>query len=138
MASASQHTLVDLVCALSTLQTDSVLQLVKEVVKRPAQIKGDEVRFPGEGSIPWGGEHTLGELPAPDGKENSLGCKEDLLLCVKECLQTSGAAVSGSYLRSASLSLMSHTLPGAQLLAPSRKRKWHLPSGTPQPARCRK
>ncbi|XP_006981409.1 protein DOP1B isoform X2 [Peromyscus maniculatus bairdii] len=41
-ASASQHTLVDLVCALSTLQTDSVLQLVKEVVKRPLQIKGDE------------------------------------------------------------------------------------------------
>ncbi|XP_012971665.1 protein dopey-2 isoform X3 [Mesocricetus auratus] len=42
VASASQHTLVDLVCALSTLQTDSVLQLVKEVVKRPLQIKGDE------------------------------------------------------------------------------------------------
>lgn len=44
MASVSQHTLVDLVCALSTLQTDSVLQLVKEVVKRPPQMKGDEVR----------------------------------------------------------------------------------------------
>ncbi|KAL1787839.1 dopey-2 isoform X1 [Sigmodon hispidus] len=42
VANASQHTLVDLVCALSTLQTDSVLQLVKEVVKRPLQIKGDE------------------------------------------------------------------------------------------------
>ncbi|CAH6792579.1 Dop1b [Phodopus roborovskii] len=41
-ASASQHTLVDLVCALSTLQTESVLQLVKEVVKRPGQVKGDE------------------------------------------------------------------------------------------------
>lgn len=49
-AGASQHTLVDLVCALSTLQTDSVLQLVKEVVKRPAQIKGDEVSCPGEGA----------------------------------------------------------------------------------------
>lgn len=48
MASASQHTLVDLVCALSTLQTESVLQLVKEVVKRPQQIKGDEVRSPRE------------------------------------------------------------------------------------------
>lgn len=46
MASASQHTLVDLVCALSTLQTESVLQLVKEVVKRPQQIKSDEVRSP--------------------------------------------------------------------------------------------
>lgn len=44
VTSTSQHTLVDLVCALSTLQTDSVLQLVKEVVKRPQQIKGDEVR----------------------------------------------------------------------------------------------
>ncbi|XP_054556262.1 protein dopey-2 isoform X2 [Talpa occidentalis] len=41
-ASASQLTLVDLIGALSTLQTDSVLQLVKEVVKRPPQIRGDE------------------------------------------------------------------------------------------------
>lgn len=52
VASASQHTLVDLVCALSTLQTDSVLQLVKEVVKKPAQIKGDEVRCPVERTHP--------------------------------------------------------------------------------------
>lgn len=43
-ASASQLTLVDLICALSTLQTERVLQLVKEVVKRPPQIRGDEVR----------------------------------------------------------------------------------------------
>lgn len=42
VASASQLTLVDLICALSTLQTDTVLHLVKEVVKRPQQIKGDE------------------------------------------------------------------------------------------------
>ncbi|XP_023580184.1 protein dopey-2 [Trichechus manatus latirostris] len=41
-ASASQLTLVDLVCALSTLKTDTVLHLVKEVVKKPPQIKGDE------------------------------------------------------------------------------------------------
>ncbi|KAM5281512.1 protein DOP1B isoform 2-T2 [Ctenodactylus gundi] len=41
-ASASQLTLVDLVCALCTLQTEAVLHLVKEVVKRPLQIKGDE------------------------------------------------------------------------------------------------
>lgn len=65
VASASQHTLVDLVCALSTLQTESVLQLVKEVVKRPQQIKGDEVRCPREqapetslclpsGRVTWG------------------------------------------------------------------------------------
>lgn len=43
-ASASQLTLVDLVCALSALQADTVLQLVKEVVKRPPQLRGDEVR----------------------------------------------------------------------------------------------
>ncbi|XP_077900737.1 protein DOP1B isoform X6 [Ictidomys tridecemlineatus] len=42
VASASQLTLVDLICALSTLQMDTVLHLVKEVVKRPLQIKGDE------------------------------------------------------------------------------------------------
>lgn len=41
-ASTTQLTLVDLVCALSTLQTDTVLHLVKEVVRRPLQIKGDE------------------------------------------------------------------------------------------------
>ncbi|ELK08521.1 Protein dopey-2 [Pteropus alecto] len=41
-ASASQLTLVDLICALSTLQADTVLHLVKEVVKRPPQIRGDE------------------------------------------------------------------------------------------------
>uniref|UniRef100_A0A452RVA3 DOP1 leucine zipper like protein B n=1 Tax=Ursus americanus TaxID=9643 RepID=A0A452RVA3_URSAM len=40
---ASQLTLVDLICALSTLQTDTVLHLAKEVVKRPPQIRGDEV-----------------------------------------------------------------------------------------------
>uniref|UniRef100_A0A8C7B8H2 DOP1 leucine zipper like protein B n=1 Tax=Neovison vison TaxID=452646 RepID=A0A8C7B8H2_NEOVI len=42
VASASQLTLVDLICALSTLQTDTVLHLAKEVVKRPPQIRGDE------------------------------------------------------------------------------------------------
>ncbi|GAB5576273.1 protein dopey-2 isoform X2 [Prionailurus iriomotensis] len=41
-ASTSQLTLVDLICALSTLQTDTVLHLAKEVVKRPPQIRGDE------------------------------------------------------------------------------------------------
>nr|KAF6381744.1 DOP1 leucine zipper like protein B [Pipistrellus kuhlii] len=40
-ASVFQLTLVDLMCALSTLQTDTVLHLVKEVVKRP-QIRGDQ------------------------------------------------------------------------------------------------
>ncbi|XP_067401392.1 protein dopey-2 isoform X2 [Emydura macquarii macquarii] len=42
VASASQLILVDLVCALDTLKTDTILQLVKEVVKKPSQIKGEE------------------------------------------------------------------------------------------------
>nr|XP_056714730.1 protein dopey-2 [Euleptes europaea] len=37
-----QLILVDLVCALSTLKTDTILHLVKEVVKKPSQIKGEE------------------------------------------------------------------------------------------------
>ncbi|CAI5772580.1 Dopey_N domain-containing protein [Podarcis lilfordi] len=41
-ASASQLILLDLVCALNTLKTDTILQLVKEVVKKPSQIKGEE------------------------------------------------------------------------------------------------
>lgn len=44
LASVTQLTLVDLVCALSTLRTDTVLHLVKEVVRRPQQIKANEVR----------------------------------------------------------------------------------------------
>ncbi|XP_066474998.1 protein dopey-2 [Tiliqua scincoides] len=40
--STSQLTLVDLICALDTLKTDTILQLVKEVVKKPSQIKGEE------------------------------------------------------------------------------------------------
>ncbi|NXO77391.1 DOP2 protein, partial [Sitta europaea] len=42
VASASQLILVDLLCALDTLKTDTILYLVKEVVKKPAQIKGEE------------------------------------------------------------------------------------------------
>ncbi|XP_066115515.1 protein dopey-2 isoform X1 [Saccopteryx bilineata] len=42
LASVSQLTLVDLVCALSTLQADTVLHLVKEVVRRPPQMRGDQ------------------------------------------------------------------------------------------------
>ncbi|NXE49818.1 DOP2 protein, partial [Casuarius casuarius] len=41
-ASASQLILVDLIYALNTLKTDTILQLVKEVVKKPSQIKGKE------------------------------------------------------------------------------------------------
>lgn len=36
-------TLVDLVKALNTLRTDTILQLIREVVKKPHQIKGDQV-----------------------------------------------------------------------------------------------
>nr|XP_033803673.1 protein dopey-2 isoform X2 [Geotrypetes seraphini] len=41
-ASEAQLTLLDLVCSLSTLKTDSILHLVKEVVKKPPQIKSEE------------------------------------------------------------------------------------------------
>ncbi|NXD35723.1 DOP2 protein, partial [Copsychus sechellarum] len=42
VASASQLILVDLICALNTLKIDTILYLVKEVVKKPARIKGEE------------------------------------------------------------------------------------------------
>lgn len=42
-ATDSQITLVDLVKALNTLRTDTILQLIREVVKKPHQIKGDQV-----------------------------------------------------------------------------------------------
>ncbi|XP_007493212.2 protein dopey-2 isoform X2 [Monodelphis domestica] len=42
VASPSQLTLVDLISSLSTLKTDTILYLVKEVVKKPPQIKGEE------------------------------------------------------------------------------------------------
>ncbi|KAG8136534.1 putative Dopey family member 2 protein [Naja naja] len=44
-ANTSQLILVDLICALSTLKTDIILQLIKEVVKKPSQIKGEEENF---------------------------------------------------------------------------------------------
>ncbi|XP_051938697.1 protein dopey-2 [Hippocampus zosterae] len=42
VASEAHVTIVELVKSLNTLQTDSVLQLVKEVVKKPHQLKGDQ------------------------------------------------------------------------------------------------
>ncbi|KAI1885222.1 hypothetical protein AGOR_G00217950 [Albula goreensis] len=42
VASESRLTIVDLVKSLNTLRTDTILQLVKEVVKKPHQIKGDQ------------------------------------------------------------------------------------------------
>ncbi|XP_063069952.1 protein dopey-2 isoform X2 [Engraulis encrasicolus] len=41
-ASESRLTIVHLVKSVSTLRTDTILQLVKEVVKKPHQIKGDQ------------------------------------------------------------------------------------------------
>ncbi|KAI1241443.1 Protein dopey-2, partial [Lamprotornis superbus] len=45
VASASQLILVDLICALNTLKIDTILYLVKEVVKKPAQIKREEFSY---------------------------------------------------------------------------------------------
>lgn len=42
VASESRLTIVDLVRSLHTLHTDTILQLVKEVVKKPHQIKGEQ------------------------------------------------------------------------------------------------
>uniref|UniRef100_A0A3Q3EVP2 DOP1 leucine zipper like protein B n=1 Tax=Labrus bergylta TaxID=56723 RepID=A0A3Q3EVP2_9LABR len=42
VASESRLTIVDLVKSLHTLHTDTILQLVKEVVKKPHQIKGEQ------------------------------------------------------------------------------------------------
>ncbi|XP_056245363.1 protein dopey-2 isoform X1 [Seriola aureovittata] len=42
VASEARLTIVDLVKSLNTLHTDTILQLVKEVVKKPHQIKGDQ------------------------------------------------------------------------------------------------
>ncbi|KAJ8282271.1 hypothetical protein COCON_G00047900 [Conger conger] len=42
VASESHQTIVELVKSLTSLRTDSILQLVKEVVKKPHQIKGDQ------------------------------------------------------------------------------------------------
>ncbi|KAI4886895.1 hypothetical protein NFI96_010869 [Prochilodus magdalenae] len=44
VASDSQMTIVDLVKSLNTLHADTILQLIKEVVKKPHQIKGDQQR----------------------------------------------------------------------------------------------
>uniref|UniRef100_A0A8C7Q3A6 DOP1 leucine zipper like protein B n=1 Tax=Oncorhynchus mykiss TaxID=8022 RepID=A0A8C7Q3A6_ONCMY len=42
VSSESHLTIVDLVKSLGTLHTDNILQMVKEVVKKPHQIKGDQ------------------------------------------------------------------------------------------------
>ncbi|TMS06475.1 Protein dopey-2 [Larimichthys crocea] len=42
VASESRLTIVDLVKSLNTLHTDAILQLIKEVVKKPHQIKGEQ------------------------------------------------------------------------------------------------
>lgn len=52
VASESRLTIVDLVKSLNTLHTDTILQLVKEVVKKPHQLKGDQVLKRAPGSEP--------------------------------------------------------------------------------------
>jgi len=47
-------TLVDLVKALNTLRTDTILQLIREVVKKPHQIKGDQVSHTFTKLSKWG------------------------------------------------------------------------------------
>ncbi|XP_028992483.1 protein dopey-2 [Betta splendens] len=42
VAGESRLTIVDLVKSLNTLHTDTILQLIKEVVKKPHQIKGEQ------------------------------------------------------------------------------------------------
>ncbi|KAI5621394.1 protein dopey-2, partial [Silurus asotus] len=44
VASDSQMMIVDLVKSMNTLRTETVLQLIREVVKKPHQIKGDQQR----------------------------------------------------------------------------------------------
>uniref|UniRef100_A0A3B4A5L7 DOP1-like C-terminal domain-containing protein n=1 Tax=Periophthalmus magnuspinnatus TaxID=409849 RepID=A0A3B4A5L7_9GOBI len=45
VASEPRLTIVDLVKSLNTLNTDTILHLAKEVVKKPHQIKGDQVCY---------------------------------------------------------------------------------------------
>uniref|UniRef100_A0A803TIJ6 DOP1 leucine zipper like protein B n=1 Tax=Anolis carolinensis TaxID=28377 RepID=A0A803TIJ6_ANOCA len=42
VVSSSQNVLLDLVWSLNTLKNETILQLIKEVVKKPSQIKGEE------------------------------------------------------------------------------------------------
>ncbi|XP_060785440.1 protein dopey-2 isoform X3 [Neoarius graeffei] len=44
VASDSHLTIVELVKSVNTLRTDTILQLIREVVKKPHQIKGDQQR----------------------------------------------------------------------------------------------
>uniref|UniRef100_A0A7M4FBB2 DOP1 leucine zipper like protein B n=1 Tax=Crocodylus porosus TaxID=8502 RepID=A0A7M4FBB2_CROPO len=73
LASVSQLILVDLVCALNTLKFDSILQLGKEVVKKPSQIKGEEVSH----------ERVFLRFPAPALQENF----QSVLALLKESVQ---------------------------------------------------
>lgn len=44
VASDPQMTIVDLVKSVNTLRAETILQLIREVVKKPHQIKGDQVQ----------------------------------------------------------------------------------------------
>ncbi|NWX33966.1 DOP2 protein, partial [Notiomystis cincta] len=69
-ASASQLVLVDLICALNTLKIDSILYLVKEVVKKPAQIKGEEKSSLVDIPVLQFGYAFIQRLPVPALQEN--------------------------------------------------------------------
>lgn len=45
VASDSQMTIVDLIKSVNTLRTDTILQFIRDVVKKPHQIKGDQVQI---------------------------------------------------------------------------------------------
>ncbi|NXF10044.1 DOP2 protein, partial [Smithornis capensis] len=83
VASASQLILVDLICALNTLKTDTILHLVKEVVKKPAQIKGEEKSSLVDIPVLQFSYAFIQRLPVPALQENF----QPLLGLLKESVQ---------------------------------------------------
>ncbi|NXB85355.1 DOP2 protein, partial [Vidua chalybeata] len=85
VASASQLILVDLICALNTLKIDTILYLVKEVVKKPAQIKGEEKSSLVDIPVLQFSYAFIQRLPVPALQENF----QPLLGLLRECVQLS-------------------------------------------------
>ncbi|NWW72688.1 DOP2 protein, partial [Climacteris rufus] len=83
VASASQLILVDLICALNTLKIDTILYLVKEVVKKPAQIKGEEKSALVDIPVLQFSYAFIQRLPVPALQENF----QPLLGLLKESVQ---------------------------------------------------
>ncbi|XP_066455082.1 protein dopey-2 isoform X2 [Eleutherodactylus coqui] len=80
--SEAQLTLVNLVCALKMLKTDTILQLVKEVVKKPPQIKGDEKASLVDIPMLQFSFAFIQRLSPADMQENL----QSLLMLLKECV----------------------------------------------------